>query len=138
VSSRQIGRSTGGAVVRVEGLLGAFVPGEVQQASSALVHQVLQAGVAVQLGFEHVADVVPVGGVEKGCGIANHFRHRAGVAAHDRTVVGHGFQRRQAETLIDRGVDECLGLVVKNAECVVAAADLADLAFLETARVHRG
>ena len=48
--------------------------------------------------------------------VARDFRQTRRVRRDDRRSVRHGFERRQAETLIERGKHEDLGDVVENAQ----------------------
>src|SRR4051812_26505042 len=45
-------------------------------------------------------------------GIADDFRQRSGVRAHDRRAAGHGFQRWPAEALVQRGKQQTVDGIV--------------------------
>ena len=62
-------------------------------------------------GLDHQA--VFGGGHAQG-GVAHHFRERRGVGTHHRRAAGHGFQRREAESLRQREEDERRGAAVQG------------------------
>ena len=58
--------------------------------------------------------------------LADDFWHGTGVAADHRTFVRHGFQRRQTESLVKRGVNESARIGVERPKHTVVTTDLVD------------
>ena len=53
-------------------------------------------------------------------GFSEHFGQRRFVGGYYRSSTGHSFQRRIAETLVQRRMDENIGLLIGFEQSVVA------------------